>query len=76
MDALDPNNPKELSRVDCRSAIAYLMFLKEKWEGTVKAQGCCNRRIQQNYTKKEETTSPTIMQESLMVTCIINAMEV
>ena len=25
---------------------------------------------------KEETSSPTVMQESLMVTCIIDAMEV
>ena len=28
MDALEPYNPKELRREDCRAAMAYLMFLK------------------------------------------------
>ena len=48
MDALDPDNLKELIREGHRSAMAYLIFLKEKRDGTIKAQGCCNVRIQQN----------------------------
>ena len=28
MNALDPDNPKEIRREDCRAAMAYLMFLK------------------------------------------------
>ena len=58
MDTLDPENPNELSREDCRSVMAYLMFLKEKWDGTIKAQGCCNGRIQRNYMTKEENSPP------------------
>ena len=38
MDALDPDNPKELSREDLRDSMAYLMFLKEKRDGNIKAQ--------------------------------------
>ena len=39
MYALDPDNPKDIRREDCRSAKTYLMFLKEKWDGNIKAQG-------------------------------------
>ena len=63
MDTLEPDNPKELSREDCRATMAYLMFLKEKLDGTIKAQGCCDRRMQRNFMKKEETRYPTVMQE-------------
>ena len=52
------------------------MFLKEKQDGTIKAQGCCKLRIQRNYKTKEDSISPTVIQENLMVTCIIDAMEV
>ena len=58
MDALDPDNPKELSREDHRAAMAYLLFLKEKWYITVKAQCCCDGIVQRNYMKKEETIPP------------------
>ena len=37
MDALDPYEPKDLSIEDCRSAMAYLIFLKEKRDGTINA---------------------------------------
>ena len=42
MDALETYDPKELSREDLRAAMAYMMFLKEKWDSTIKARGCCN----------------------------------
>ena len=75
MDALDPDDPKDPRREYHRSVMAYLMFLKEKQDGTINARGCCDRTIQMTYMTKEETISPTGMQESLMVTCIIDAME-
>ena len=37
MYALDPDNLKELSREDCRAAMTYLMFLKEKRDGNIKS---------------------------------------
>ena len=62
MEALYPYYPKELIREDHRAAMAYLMFLKEKQDDTIKAQGYCNRRVQRNYMTKEETSSPTVIQ--------------
>ena len=75
IDALETDNPKDFSREDFRVVMAYLIFLKEKRGGTIKAQVCCDRSIQQNNMTKEETRSPTIMQESLIVIFNINAME-
>ena len=37
MNALDLDNPKEIIREDHRAAMAYLMLLKEKRDGTIKA---------------------------------------
>ena len=39
MNALDPDNPKEIRREDRRAAMAYLMFLKVKLHGVIKARG-------------------------------------
>ena len=39
MDALDPYDPKEITREDRRAAMAYLMFLKVKLHGVIKARG-------------------------------------
>ena len=52
IDALEPNNLKEIRREDCRSAIAYLMLLKEKGNSTIKDRGCCGRIVQRNYMTK------------------------
>ena len=75
MDALEPDDPKAIRREDCRAMMAYMMLLKEKWYSTIKSQGCYDGRIQRNYMTTEETISPTLMQDSTMVTCAINEME-
>ena len=37
MDELDPDNPEDINRDYQRAAMAYLMSLKEKQDGTIKA---------------------------------------
>ena len=56
-------------------ALQYLMFLKEKRCGKVKARGCADGRKQRLYKTKEETSSPTMNVEALFITCIIDALE-
>ena len=58
-----------------KAALQYLMFLKEKRCGKVKARGCADGRKQRLYKTKEETSSPTMNVEALFITCIIDAME-
>ena len=53
----------------------YLIHLKEKRIGDVKARGCTDGRPQRIYTAKEETTAPTVTLGGLIITCTIDAFE-
>ena len=75
MDALDPDDPATLTKEDRKFAMAYLMFLKEKRDGTLKARGCCDGRVQRNWMTKEETSSPTVSQEAFLLSCVTEAWE-
>ena len=66
---------KDLTREDKKAALRYLMFLKQKRSGKIKARGCADGRKQRLYKTKDETTSPTVTTEGLMLTCIIDAYE-
>ena len=45
------------------------MFTKEKCDGTIKARGCADRRSQQEYTNKADTSSPTVSLEAMLHRC-------
>ena len=53
------------------------MFLKLKsCEVISKGRGCEDRRKQRNWLSKEDTLSPTVSTEGLILSCMIYAMEV
>jgi len=56
-------------------SIRYLMFLKEKRDSRVKACRCADGWPQQEYTTKEEVSSPTMFLEEMVLSCAIDAME-
>jgi len=56
-----------------KKAPRYLMFLKEKINGTTKAGGCANGWCQCEYSTKVETSSPTVSLESMMMSCAIDS---
>ena len=52
------------------------MFLKLKSdEVTIKGRGCTDGRKKQDFLSKEYMSSPTVSTESLMLSCMIYAME-
>ena len=51
------------------------MFILKKQCGRIKARGCADGRKQRSYMTKEETSSPTVATESLMLSCAIDARE-
>ena len=52
------------------------MFLKLKSdEVTIKGRGCADGRKQRYWISKEDTLSPTMPTEGLMLSCMIDAME-
>ena len=56
-------------------ALTYLMYLQRKRCGRVKGRGCADGRKQRSTMTKEDTTSPTVSTESIMLTSIIDAEE-
>jgi len=51
------------------------MFLKEKLDRSIKASRCDNGMSQRDFTTKEETSSPTISLEAMMLSCTIDVKE-
>ena len=52
------------------------MFLKLKSdEVTIKGRGCADGGEQRDWISKEDTSSPTVSTEGLMLLCMIDAME-
>jgi hypothetical protein len=66
---------KLLTRAEKKAALQYLMFIKKKRCGKIKARGCADGRKQREHTTKEEASSPTVATESLLLTCAIDAKE-
>jgi Reverse transcriptase (RNA-dependent DNA polymerase) len=72
---IHPRFAADLSMSEKRKALAYLMFVKEKRCGTIKARGCADGDKQRLYKTKAETSSPTVRTESLLLSCVIDAKE-
>jgi len=58
-----------------KKALRYIMFLKEKCDGSINACGCADGRPQCQCTSKVEVSSPTKSLEALMLSCDIDAKE-
>ena len=75
MDVPDPKHPSELTEQDRKRALRYLMFLKKKRSGKIKARGCADGRSQRSYIRKEDSRGPTVHTESMLISCAIDAKE-
>jgi hypothetical protein len=74
-DVIEPKSADMLTREEKRKALHYLMFLKRKRCGRIKARGCADGRKQRIYKTKEETSAPTVAIESLFLSSVIDAKE-
>ena len=68
-NALLPIMKENLSYEERKKALRYLMFLKEKRDGMIKAWGCADGRPQRQYTSKTDVSSSTVSLEALMLSC-------
>ncbi len=73
MDVFHPVMRDDLTWDKRKKALASLMFLKEKRDQSVKARMCADEQGQQGDWSKQDTTSPTILTESVFITTVINA---
>ena len=72
---MDPKHKKDMTRDQIKATLSYLMFLKRKRCGRIKARGCADGRPQRAFTAKEDAASPTVATESVFLTCMIDALE-
>ncbi len=70
---LEPKDVTKMLGDDKRAPLQYLMFLKQKRNGTIKGRGCADGRKQRPYTAKEDASSSTVTIESVMLSCVIDA---
>ena len=72
---IKPTFADSMTRQQKSQALRYLMFLKEKRCGRIKARGCADGRKQRLWKTKEETSSPTVRTHSLFLIAVIAALE-
>jgi len=75
LNTIEPRHSSDMTRQQRQQALRYLMYLKQKRCGRIKARGCADGRKQRLYKTKDETSSPTVSTEALFLTSAINAHE-
>jgi hypothetical protein len=75
MGAVRMLKPNEVNKNVWFDALSYLMFLKRKRDGTVKARGCIDGQPQWEYITKDESSSPTVSIYALMALCLMDAID-
>ena len=73
LDVITSINVKTMTKQQKSRAMLYLMFLKEKKDGSIKDRGCTDGHKQQQWIQKEQTSFPTVPTQALMLSCVINA---
>jgi hypothetical protein len=73
--AFKPIQIKDMSQLEKQQAMESLIFLTKKRDGRVKTRACANGSTQREYINEEDTTSPTILTESILITATIDARE-
>ncbi|EJK60825.1 hypothetical protein THAOC_18763, partial [Thalassiosira oceanica] len=75
LEAMSPVDGNQLSYNERRRALGALLFLTEKRDGRIKARCPVNGAPQREYIKRQDAASPTIANESVKLTCAIEAKE-
>ena len=75
LEVIEPHHPRQLTAGELRKALPYLMFLKRKRCGKIKARGCADGRSQREFISKDEASSPTASLHAIMLSCLVDAIE-
>ena len=74
-DVFDPIDVSTLTTGQKREALRAVNLIKEKRSGKLKGRTCADSRSQRAHYTKEETTSPTVSTDALMLSLMIDAKE-
>jgi hypothetical protein len=74
-DVFDPINASTLTTDQKREALRAVDLIKAKRSGKLEGRTCADGRSQRAHYTKEETTSPTVSTDALMLSLMINTKE-
>jgi hypothetical protein len=74
-NVIDMLPPEAITRDIFTMSLGYLMFLKRKRSGIIKGRGCADGRPQREYITKNESSSPTVANNALFASCLVDAIE-
>jgi len=74
-DCWSPINVNTLTPTERKKALESLIFLVEKRSGKIKARHCADGSKQRKWMSADDTSSPTVMTESILLTATIEAEE-
>ena len=74
-DTFIPKHYKDLDVVQRKSILESRMFLKEKKNGDIKGRTVARGNKQRDFIPKEDSSSPTVSTEVVLLNCIIDAEE-
>lgn len=74
-EVMRPRPPTSITNHNRGEALRYLMFLKQKRDGSIKGRGCADGRKQREHAAKHEVSSPTISTEAVFIIVSIAAKE-
>ena len=66
---------RELTHMQRQTVLESHMFLKEKRDGAIKGTDVAGGNKQRDYISKENASSPTVVTEMILLSCIIDADE-
>ena len=75
LNVIDMLPEQSITHAMMKLSLAYLMFLKRKMSGLVKARGCADSRSQQEYITELESSSPCVKEHALFLSYIVDAFE-
>ena len=70
-----PKHWSKLSKTQRQTVLELHMFLKEKWDRSLKGRTVPGGNKQRDYISKEDASSPTITTEAILLSCITDAEE-
>ena len=70
-----PKHWYELTEEEKTKVLESHMFLKQKRDGTIKGRTVAGGNKQRDSISKEDSSSPTVSTEAVLLTCIVDAEE-
>jgi hypothetical protein len=74
-DTFQPMHHHELTAEEKKTVLESHMFLKQKRDGKIKGRTVAGGNKQRDFISKEDSSSPTVSTEAVLLSCIIDAEE-